>query len=1023
MSRVFLAEEVDLGRRVVIKVLPPEMAASVNVERFRREIQLAAKLQHPHIVPLLTAGATEDLLYYVMPFIEGESLRTRLGREGELPVAEAVRILKDVLDALAYAHAQGVVHRDIKPDNVMLAGKHALVTDFGVAKAVSASAGSSSLTSLGMALGTPAYMAPEQAAGDPNVDYRADLYAVGAMAYEMLAGRAPFDGLAPQAVLAAHVTQAPDALVSYRATVPPVLNELVMRSLEKRPADRWQRAEEMVAALDAVLTPTGGVTPMGLTPMTPLPLGPVAQAVTPGRLAVLLGVGGAVALGLVYLAVLQLGLPDWVLSAAIGLLIVGLPYVAATGYVEGQRARARAKLTAAQRSGGIRAWLTWRRALMGGATAFGVLGAATAGYMLMRAMGIGPVGTLVASGVLAERDRLILSAFDNRTADSTLGQTVGELFRVDLAQSRTVTVLEPVQVSAVLQRMQRDPAAPVTLDLAREIAQREGLKAIVAGEVFGVGSGFVVSIRLVAAGTGDVLLADRETAAGPDHLVTAVDRLSARLRERIGESLKTIRAEPGLEQVTTFSTDALRKYAEADRANNMGDYSRAMALLQEAVTQDSGFAMAWRKLGVIRSNTAAPRESVLAALTKAYQHRDRLTERERYQTLGSYHMTVTRDRDASIAAYRSALERYPDDRVSLNNLALQYFELGRWAEAEDLIDRSLTLGGAPAATFVNAVVAKAAQGKFEAAEEALARFEQAYPGNPSILDQRASLAAARGQFAESGRYIQQLAEATPGLGFWQASVAGHRGALALVQGQLGAFARYGTEELDLAYELGALSIPRDLVEAASAAQVDLWVRGDAARALRRLDAALARNPRSFASARADGGALLDLAQICALGGRPERARQLLADFEASVPEEARSAYQGEWTDTRGAIAAAEGRYLDAVAEYRRSTESMACPICSLFEVGQAFERAGMSDSAVTAYQKYLTTPWLNRLDQDRWYLARVLRRLGELREAQGDRPAALEYYGRFVDLWKEADPDLQTAVREVKARMAKLTSS
>ncbi|HEX9581488.1 MAG TPA: serine/threonine-protein kinase, partial [Gemmatimonadales bacterium] len=154
MSRVFLAEEVRLGRKVVIKVLPPEMAAGVSVERFEREIQLAAKLQHPHVVPLLTAGSSDDLLYYIMPFIEGESLRAKLVREGELPVAEVLRILRDVLDALAYAHRNQVVHRDIKPDNVLLSEGHALVTDFGVAKAVAESTGKHALTSMGVALGT-----------------------------------------------------------------------------------------------------------------------------------------------------------------------------------------------------------------------------------------------------------------------------------------------------------------------------------------------------------------------------------------------------------------------------------------------------------------------------------------------------------------------------------------------------------------------------------------------------------------------------------------------------------------------------------------------------------------------------------------------------------------------------------------------------------------------------------------------------------------------------------------------------
>jgi len=263
MSRVFLAEESRLGRQVVVKVLPPDMGAGVNAERFEREIQLAARLQHPHIVPLLTAGAQGDLLYYVMPFIQGESLRVKLAREGELPVLEAVKILREVVDALAYAHRSGVVHRDIKPDNVLLSEGHAQVTDFGVAKAVSASSGSGqgSLTSLGVALGTPAYMAPEQAAADPHVDHRADIYAVGVLAYEMLCGRPPFTAPTPQALLAAHITQAPDPASRYRPAVSAQLNTLIMRCLEKRAADRWQTAAELVPQLEAMATPSGGMAP------------------------------------------------------------------------------------------------------------------------------------------------------------------------------------------------------------------------------------------------------------------------------------------------------------------------------------------------------------------------------------------------------------------------------------------------------------------------------------------------------------------------------------------------------------------------------------------------------------------------------------------------------------------------------------------------------------------------------------------------------------------------------------------
>jgi serine/threonine-protein kinase len=271
MSRVFVAEELGLGRRVVVKVLPPDLAAGLNVERFKREVALAAGLQHPHIVPLHTAGEGDGLFYYTMPLVEGESLRTMLARQGELPIGDAVRLLRDVVDCLAYAHKHGVVHRDIKPDNVLVTSNHAVVTDFGVAKALSEASGVMTMTQEGMALGTPAYMAPEQAAADPHVDHRADLYAVGAMAYEMLTGRPPFTGPNPQAILAAHVMTAPVPVTQSRVTVPPALEALVLRCLEKKPADRWQSADEILAHLESMATPSGGITPTRATAAVPAP--------------------------------------------------------------------------------------------------------------------------------------------------------------------------------------------------------------------------------------------------------------------------------------------------------------------------------------------------------------------------------------------------------------------------------------------------------------------------------------------------------------------------------------------------------------------------------------------------------------------------------------------------------------------------------------------------------------------------------------------------------------------------------
>lgn len=254
MSRVFVATDSTLGRRIAVKVLPPEMAAAMSIARFQREITLMAQLQHPHVVPLLAAGDIEGLPFYTMPLVDGETLRERLIRVGELPVVEAIRLLREIASALDYAHTKGVVHRDIKPENVLITGGIAMVTDFGVAKAlvIATNAESGVKTSAGFALGTPAYMAPEQALADPALDRRADLYALGVVGYEMLCGFPPFSGRPPMALVAAHVAEAPEPIAARRPGTPPALATLIMLCLEKRPADRPQTAAEVIAKLDAI---------------------------------------------------------------------------------------------------------------------------------------------------------------------------------------------------------------------------------------------------------------------------------------------------------------------------------------------------------------------------------------------------------------------------------------------------------------------------------------------------------------------------------------------------------------------------------------------------------------------------------------------------------------------------------------------------------------------------------------------------------------------------------------------------
>ena len=255
MSRTWIAEDQSLKRRVVVKVLNPALAATVSIQRFQREIMVVAQMNHPNIVPVLSAGELDGLPYFIMPYIEGESLRGRIVR-GPLSLRETVAILKDASRALAYANSMGIVHRDIKPDNILLTGSAAVVTDFGVAKAVSAARDrgvtyGQTITGVGISLGTPQYMAPEQAAADPNADHRVDIYALGIVAYEMLVGSPPFHGRTPQALLAAQLTELPPPLSSRRYDVPVALNELVMRCLEKDPADRPRTATDLVRILES----------------------------------------------------------------------------------------------------------------------------------------------------------------------------------------------------------------------------------------------------------------------------------------------------------------------------------------------------------------------------------------------------------------------------------------------------------------------------------------------------------------------------------------------------------------------------------------------------------------------------------------------------------------------------------------------------------------------------------------------------------------------------------------------------
>jgi serine/threonine-protein kinase len=377
MSRVFVAQEGALDRRVVVKVLPPELTASLSIERFRREIQLAARVHHPHVVPVLLVGQADGVLYYTMPYIEGESLRERLDREGKLPIDDVIRIMRDVADALSHAHALGVIHRDVKPDNILLVRHHALVTDFGVAKALRQSRHAEErrahrrTPSHGMALGTPAYMAPEQAAADPTIDHRADIYALGCVAYEMLTGKPPFTGRPAQQILAAQATERPTPVSKLRPDVSPALEMIVMRCLEKNPANRWPDADALTDELSALMARSISLALTGGRSIVPRRTTARRAIVTYFGSAIVVLSGGRLVRDL-------FSLPEWVEIGTAIIVAAALPVVLLTAFLQGNPPEG-GRLRRA-----IRRVLTWQAVKRGAWTAVAIYAVVVAIYALAR---------------------------------------------------------------------------------------------------------------------------------------------------------------------------------------------------------------------------------------------------------------------------------------------------------------------------------------------------------------------------------------------------------------------------------------------------------------------------------------------------------------------------------------------------------------------------------------------------------------------------------------------------------------
>ena len=1029
MSRVFVALETALGRQVVVKVLPHELVAGVNVERFKREILLAARLQHPNIVQVLSAGETEGLPYYTMPFVEGQSLRVRIAEAGTLPISDAIFILRDVAKALAYAHERGIVHRDIKPDNVLLTSGTATVTDFGIAKAISVSrddAPNSGITQVGMSIGTPTYMAPEQAAADPSADHRADIYSFGCLAYELLTGQPPFTWRSPRKLMAAHAAEPPRNVRDLRADVPRPLADLVMQCLEKDPDQRPQTAADLVRALESA-TGSGSFVAVPEVLLNEPTMFRRALAVYAAAFVIVAAAAKAATVGI--------GLPDWVFPGALVVMAVVLPGVLWTGYARRVSHRT-ALVPPRQTPGGTPAIsesalatmalrsaprLSWYRTARGGAFALGAFIVVIAAFMTMRAFGIGPSGTLLASGQLKAREPLVMTDFSVTRGDTSLARVVSFVVRTVLSQSPVLTIVDQSAVAAMLMQMDRPRNQRMDLGLAQGVALREGAKAIIDGDVTAVGTGYILSLRLVSADSSRVLAAFQAGGDGPQGLIEAADKVARDLRAKAGESLRSVQNAVPLYRARTASLDALKLYSEGSFANNVElDRPKAVRLLRKAVAIDSTFAEGWRRLGITMNNLAMPRAAVDSALGNAYRFRGKLSADEQTLIEASYFARGPgRDRARAIAAYERALSF---DRTLSNNLGAQYATRREFARADSMFRIALATDSTFVLAYRGLAFALVDEGRLDAADSLLRIALRRFPRNSAIRWQAVEQAYYRGDLDGYQRQLDS-ARATPDPK--DPSWALYRSAeMALLHGELAKWRALRAQGLSADSTIGRR--PSQIESAAVQAMVVALVRGDAGADGRLLDSALASTPlRTLPDA--DRPDLL-VARSLGVTGRPDAARAVLRDYESTLRDTAiRRSDSPAMHLALGAIAIAEHKPVEAIVEFRRGDVSpdgpaTACSTCLPGNLGRAFDMANQPDSTIAQYEKYIATPQSLRTyeEWDPSHLAGIHERLGQLYESKGNTAKAIAHDRAFVDLWKNADTELQPRVAAARARLRKL---
>lgn len=916
--------DVKLEREVAVKALRHDLFPSPDLlERFQREAKAVAKLRHPNILPVYAVGEGAGIVFMVMPKVEGENLRAALDREHQLSVDDATRIATETAGALQAAHDAGIVHRDVKPENILLEGKErrVLLMDFGIAKATEKNG--TALTGTGMLIGTPLYMSPEQASGEGEIDGRSDIYALGCVVYEMLAGQPPITGSSVQAIIARLLTERPPPLRNARETVSREMNAAVMKALSKAPADRFQA----VAHFASALTEDEPANLSGLT----IPLRTWnaiwSYLSTLARRRLLSVAGAALIAVLAFVLILQ----------------------------------------------------AWPKPLLG----------------------------------FQQRDWVVIADFIRPDADSSVARALSLALRTGLQESGYVNVLSKARVATVLELMRRPTDAAIDAATGREICQRAGVKGLVQPELAKLGERYLLSLSLVQPASGDVV--DVWTDQSDDeNLIGILDGLVQGMLGGLGESRWVGQPEPTpLARATTESLEALERYSAGADAWNAGRRHDAVQLYKEAVRLDPDFARAYADLGgAYASFLFHEPDSARHYFEQALSRLDRVGSRERNLIQARYHSSLGNHEEA-IRHQKIHLEQYPDDAVTRYNLAWSYMQRQQYDTAIAGYREVLRVNPDDANSLMNIAVCLSEQSK---PEEALGYYESAFDIRPEWAvtgfrnHQYGMLLVRVGQLEEAAAVFEQrLEQVSP-----DERGGAHRslGQLALRRGRIDQAGEHFRQAAMAHASAGSLT---------SAARDKLWwaigetVRGN-------LDVAGGILEQAADNIQTRSGWLWLRARIAGAFVRADRvtdARLIAAEIEDWAEGHDRNEARIERAVLNAELASAAGehglafRVLDSLSAVAPGPQDLIWE--ALANLYLRTERWNDAASILVGVieRRSIEYEWLMP-----WILAHY--ELAQVYETLEQPGSAVTYYSEFIDLWSDADPELQVMVDQARERLASL---